>query len=92
VFKKSPSTPTLELHTLGDDLEAHHPVVVLLPFLQLLSVEVQDEGQVVVQVELWGRRDTRHTVVYEHVCVCVCVGGGGFALVKNNNRRNDCPK
>lgn len=50
-------TPTIYFYTLGYDLESHHPVVVNVSLLQLLPVEVQDEGQVVVQVKLWGKKE-----------------------------------
>ena len=45
---------TVCLHTLRHHLKAHHSEVVLILSLQLLSVVVQDEGEVVVQVELWN--------------------------------------
>lgn len=43
---------TLCLHALRHHLESHHPVVVDVALLLFLSVEVQDEGQVVVQIKL----------------------------------------
>ena len=43
---------TFNLDALGHHLEAHHPVVVVVPLLQPLSVVVEHKGEVVVQVEL----------------------------------------
>lgn len=51
-FRKSVLTPTIYFYTLRYDLKSHHPVVVDIPLLQLFLVEVQDEGQVVVQIKL----------------------------------------
>lgn len=51
--------PTLHFHTLRYNLKAHHPVVVDVPLLQLLFMEVQDEGQVVVQVKLGEGKDKK---------------------------------
>lgn len=48
LLKNSVLTPTIYFYTLGYDLKSHHPVVVNFSLLQLLPVEVQDEGQVVV--------------------------------------------
>ena len=50
-------TPTIDFYTLGYDLKSHHPVVVNFPLLQLLLVEVQDEGQMVVQIKLRGTKE-----------------------------------
>lgn len=47
-----PLSPTRHLHAPRYHLKAHNPVVVDVLLLQLLFVEVQDEGQMVVQVEL----------------------------------------
>lgn len=43
---------TIHFHTLRYDLKPHHPEVVDVLLLQLLLMEVQDEGQVVVQIKL----------------------------------------
>lgn len=43
---------TIYFHTLRYDLKPHHPEVVDVLLLQLLLMEVQDEGQVVVQIKL----------------------------------------
>lgn len=58
-------TPTIYFYTLGHDLKSHHSVVMSVDLLQLLPVEVQDEGQVVVQVKLWQRKQekTRQNLV-----------------------------
>lgn len=45
-------TPTIYFDTLRYDLKSYHPVVVNIPLLQLLLVEVQDEGQVIVKIKL----------------------------------------
>lgn len=50
--QESTRHPTVHFDALRDDLEAHHPEVVGVALLQLLLVVVEDEGQVVVQVEL----------------------------------------
>jgi len=49
------SLPTFHFDTLGYDLKPHHPVVMKLTLLHFLPVEVQDEGQVVVQIKLLKR-------------------------------------
>lgn len=48
------SGPTVHFDALRHHLEPHHPVVVDVALFQLLFVEVQDEGQVVVQIKLRG--------------------------------------
>lgn len=45
-------TPTIYFDTLRYDLKSYHPVVVNIPLLQLLLVEVQDEGQMIVKIKL----------------------------------------
>lgn len=50
-------TPTVYFYTLGYNLKSHHPVVMDFSLFLLLPVEVQDEGQVVVQIKLWGRKE-----------------------------------
>lgn len=52
-------TPTIYSYTLGHDLKSHHSVVMSVALLQFLPVEVQDEGQVVVQVKLWQRKQEK---------------------------------
>ena len=53
---RSEEPPTFHLHALRNHLKAHHAVVMIFFLLQLLLVEVEDEGKVVVEVELEGIR------------------------------------
>lgn len=50
--RKSALKPTINFDTLRYDLKSHHPEVVDITLFQLFFVEVQDEGQVVVQIIL----------------------------------------
>lgn len=49
-------TLTFYFDTPGYNLKSHHPVVMKVPLHQFLLVEVQDEGQVVVQIKLGGSK------------------------------------
>lgn len=50
--RKSALKPTINFDTLRYDLKSHHPEVVDITLFQFFFVEVQDEGQVVVQIIL----------------------------------------
>lgn len=52
-------TLTFYFDTPGYNLKSHHPVVMKVPLHQFLLVEVQDEGQVVVQIKLGRRKKKR---------------------------------
>lgn len=45
-------TPTIYFYTLRHHFKSHNSVAMSFSLLQLLPVEVQDEGQVVVQIKL----------------------------------------
>lgn len=51
-IEEEKSQLTLNLNTLGHHLKPHNPEVMLLILLHFLLVVVQDEGEVVVKVEL----------------------------------------
>lgn len=56
-------TLTFYFDTLWYNLKSHHPVVMKVPLHQFLPVEVQDEGQVVVQIKLGEKKKRQLTPV-----------------------------
>lgn len=62
-------TLTFYFDTPWYNLKSDYPVVMKVPFHQFLLVEVQDEGQVVVQIKLGGRKKENNLTLFIYSCL-----------------------